>query len=265
VTGPQVQASAPRATGAFDKGLFAEYAAATGAEKRRLEGRLLLDNEPLVKKLVAQFRGEDKEPPRRGFSKAKRLPGIEHVEWEECLAAGMTALLKALRKLDLAKGGLTMLTRWKIQHELQTIIDKAQVVNASYKRRLDDRPKGFDFLQGEEFDRAVEPAPEAREEEGPDPEIARARPRSALALFIETRCRFRRTLVTTRDALFGAYETHARLLQFPAATHMLASALKERGVTAQRGTMAGGVTGAFFRGVGVIALSERSRSILLSE
>jgi hypothetical protein len=125
-------------------------------ERRQLEGQLVLDNTPLAKILVAQYRGEDNTPPRRGFTKAKREPGAEGLSWEEAYACGLTGLIKALRGLNLAKGGFTKYTAWKIRHELQSAITKSQVVSIPKGSEREDRPKGFDFFEDEdEMQRAL--------------------------------------------------------------------------------------------------------------
>ena len=257
-------------TGAFDKELFTKYRNSKGKERRALEGTLILQNTPLVKLLVAQYRGEDNSPPRRGFTKAKREPGIESLEWEECYAAGMTGMLKAVRGLNLEKGGFTKYTAWKIRHELQGAITKAQVVSVPKGSDRADRPKGFDFFEDEEgMQRALLTKREAEEglDDGLDEDgkpKALVRPKSAIADFIERRCQFRPIFVTMREVMFCAYETHARMLDFPVATHMLEEALEAKGVVAMKGKTTGGRVGRFFRRVSVISLQELSRRVTVA-
>ena len=201
-------------------------------QRRALEGRLVEDNGPLVKILVAQYRGEDNTPPRRGFTKARREPGVEHLSWEEAFACGQTGLVKALRGLNLKKGGFTKYTAWKIRHELQSAITKAQVISIPKGSDRADRPKGFDFFEDEDsMQRALLKKKEDEELAASD-EPKLERPASAIADFIERRCR---VVVGAPPMLWewvaAKYEQHAHALQQIAVPIELGRQMRERGWT----------------------------------
>jgi hypothetical protein len=284
-------------TGEFDKALFARYRALGAcqtcghdqtlhlAQKRGVcdncgckrfepsapfsafEQQLLAANSPLVKTLVNQYMGEDKSPPRRGFSKAKREPGVEHLEWEEACACGMTGLLKALRGLDLGQGGLTKYTALKIRHELQSAIAKARVIAVPKGTTREFRPTGFDFFEDEEqMQRAllhrrdsedVEPEPE-------DEPRRRGRIASAVMHFVTTRCRFKHSARISRARVYGLYEAHARLLGQHAVFDKLDRALLERGATHTVVGKRGWPQERGYAHLSIITIHELSRATLLA-
>ena len=242
-------------------------------QRRALEGQLVLENGPLVKLLVAQYRGEDNTPPRRGFTKAKREPGVENLSWEEAYACGQTGLVKALRGLNLQKGGFTKYTAWKIRHELQSAITKGQVVAVPKGSDRADRPKGFDFFEDDDaMERALvaKRLADGADDEGGNTDAdeepkPRETPASVVVWFIEKRCEFGDIHVATmRDRLFGAYEYHAQIWGRSVATRQLETALNARDVWAENGTAPGGGRGRFFRGVRVISLREAQTRIEVS-
>jgi len=273
-----------QAKGTFDKDLFLRYKKAKGEEKRRLEGILVASNEPLCKLLVAQFRGEDPTPPRRGYSKAKRERGIEKLDWEESFAAGMTGMVKAIRTLNLSKGGLTIVARFKIRHELQSAITKAEVVSVPKGAKDCERPKGYVFADesAEEIERArieaieagIEPwAPPTGKDDDDEESKGPKRPASALLDFVTRRLEFRPHFVTTRNAMFRAYENHARILGFSVSTeklervllHMLPHKVRLQKGNLPRNGKPWAVTGVFYRGVRLLSVSELAHRMIVAE
>jgi hypothetical protein len=251
----------------------AEYLAKT-AERSRLEGQLILENGPLVKLLTAQYRGEDNTPPRRGFTKAKREPGVEHLSWEEAFACGQTGLVKALRGLNLSKGGFTKYTAWKIRHELQSAITKAQVISVPKGSDRADRPKGFDFFEDEDAMQRVLLAKKIEEEgeddghpKPPPPDDdepkERVRPASALTDFLAKWCHFGEGLRVLRHIMAGAYEYHARTLDFPVDVGTLERRLAARRALLKSGTVAGQGRGKYWLGVRVRTLREMQSRVLV--
>ena len=234
-------------------------------EARKLEQRLLVENRPLVVTLVNQYMGEDKSPPRRGFSKAKREPGVEFLDWEEAYACGMTGLLKALRGLNLAEGGLTKYTATKIRHELQSAISKARVVAVPKGTERELRPSGFDFFEDEEeMQRALLHRRESEEGDAEDEEPKkRGRVASAVLHFVTTRCRFTPSARILRERLFGLYERHARLLGHHVVFAKLERELKNRGARPMTVRNERGYQERGWGGVGLVTIEELSRATLL--
>ncbi len=266
--------------GFFDKDIFREYDRLSNVietahgpvrdpkapEARRLEERLLIENRPLVVTLVNQYMGEDKTPPRRGFSKAKREPGVEFLEWEEAYACGMTGLLKGLRGLNLNEGGLTKYTATKIRHELQSAISKARVVAVPKGTVRELRPAGFDFFEDEDqMQRALLHRRETEDSESAaDEPQKRPRVASAVLHFVTTRCRFRPAAQTLRSRLLGLYDRHARLLGCHVVFSKLEREIQTRGARPTRVRNEHGEQERGWIGVGLLTIADLSRATRLS-
>src|SRR5579863_7445306 len=91
--------------GKFDRDLFLQAKKAKGSARRALMGRLVIENRPLTKILVAQLLGIGK--PRPGVRSKLRVPGKDALDWEDAMAAGDIGMWKTLENLDLDLGSFS--------------------------------------------------------------------------------------------------------------------------------------------------------------
>ncbi len=260
----------------FDLALFLRYRKARGAERSRLEGLLVSQNEGLTKVVVAQLcgRGENRAGRRAVHGKQR---DTDQLDQEEAHSAGQLAMLKALRQYDPNNpegAGFPYYFANKFRHEIQEAVVHARLVRCPRDTKEDEgKPKGFDFVDGgEEGDRVLEGSEQLGAYKalwtGPDREAAAvpSAPASALADFIARRCEFRPLFRTLRARIVGAYEQHARSLGFPVAVHQLEQRLEERGARARKGTIAGEPESVrYFAGVRVLTIREIYRASLASD
>jgi hypothetical protein len=140
--------------GRWDDHLFAEFRFAHfGSERRRtLLGELIRINEPLIKMLVAQLGGK---PPPKELAPTRfnsmRVPGAEDLDWTDALNAGRLAFVKAMEIYDPRKR-LAIFLKWKMRHELQTLVRGRSIVKAPKNKPTPTMEHGEDDAH---FDRLV--------------------------------------------------------------------------------------------------------------
>lgn len=253
--------------GIWDPTLFAAYRAAPdGPRKRAMENRLYLENEPLVKTLVAQMLGTGK-PGRHIPAALRRIHRAEVVEsWEDAMGVAGVAFAKFLRDYDPASGKISFFLGMKIRYELQCIIERSTNIKVPRDYEAESLPQGYERYETEADmeraahssglemapDRELELMAEARQLEADEaaPPVVVPRPASALVDFLTRRCTFGRAMTVARAALVDAYERHAFALHFAASPKQLVVALearKVRVVTVRAGRWREPVRG--FRGV----------------
>lgn len=132
--------------GTWDADLFARFRAEPNPKIRRaLEGRLIVQNEPLIKRLVSQL--TNREPGGRRF---RFLAGAERIPWDEAMQAGRFGFAKALEQYDIekavgkAKGKISGYAAQKIAYELQVVLHRGDDLvyvppDAEKKARLEGK------------------------------------------------------------------------------------------------------------------------------
>jgi hypothetical protein len=285
--------------GRLDINTWLAFRKAKGAERRRLLDQLVRDNEPLTIVLTAQMCGRGENRPGRR-QKFKREPYVELLSVEEQEAAGRIGMMKALDRFDPAirdavrkshglaaaddpAKGLPAFAAWRIKFELQQAIEKAGCLTirrgvAPQGRpgveRLDDPDRVETVLtQSQEYLGSGEESLKERfvrewnEDQAKKKGDGRERPTSAIAHFIETRCRFRHQFLMARETVFGLYTRHARWLGFGVvSTKALETAILTRPrVRLLRGRDPTGGTRYYFRGVEVLTLREVGRRVETAE
>lgn len=287
--------------GRLDIETWSRFRRAKGDERRRLLNQLVCDNEPLTIVLTAQMCGRGENRPGRR-QKFKREPYVELLTVEEQEAAGRIGMMKALEKFDPAirdavratyglaaaddpAKGLPAFAAWRIKFELQQAIEKAGCMTvrrgvAPQARpgveRLDD-PEHVEVALTESHaymgfateeslrERFIRERTEDRQKKRGS--VDHRQPKSALAHFIETRCRFRHQFKMLRETVHGLYERHVRWLGGGVvSTKALETELLTRPrVRLLRGEDSFGVVQDYFRGVEVVSLRELSRQVHVSE
>lgn len=234
--------------GVWDPETFAAYRAAPdGPRKTFLANRLYVENEPLVKTLVAQMLGQGQRKGSHRIPAALRRENrAELVEsWEDAMGIAGVAFAKALRDYDPAKGKIAFFLGMKIKYELQCLIERSTNVRTPRDAEQELVPRGFVREGGEEEVGFEELIHRRRVDHGESAEAVEfgevaalppapppPPPESALTDFIARRCRFGPPLRIPRITLFGAYERHARAHKFAAVPALLVDALRARSVRA---------------------------------
>jgi hypothetical protein len=118
--------------GQWDAGLFIDFHKSKGERRRLLADRLIQQNEPLIKILVAQLLGIDRDQTkRRGLKvRSSRVYNREMLtDWDEALNAGRLGFYKALEAFDPSRGKISGYARNKIEYELQKLGMKAGIIS----------------------------------------------------------------------------------------------------------------------------------------
>lgn len=144
--------------GVFDEALHAEYKALPpGLRKSRIGSRLVLENEPLIKTLVAQITGRA-EPTTRRKSLAARIGGrggFEDIEPEDAMQLGRVAFLHALDGFDPRKGRLAGYVVLWLRHEMQRSVTFELHLARAPAGKSEQRPRvGLVGLPSENEERA---------------------------------------------------------------------------------------------------------------
>lgn len=229
------------AIGVFDPELFARMRKAKGETLRLLLGRLLIENEPLTKKLVAQLLGRSRREARRAGERPERvarcpgteadgrIPGADLLDWEDALQNGRIGMAKAFESLDLEKGKLSYHALRKIHYELQGLIAKhaaAKVergqeatVSSVYASSYADEDGGSDLFEAMTHEhREMERGPVHDQEDIALARVevdANARYREIVqadpvGTFVEGRLQFGERFRELRTRMSSAFEEHVR-------------------------------------------------------
>jgi hypothetical protein len=233
--------------GTWDQDLFVAWRRATGEAKRRLMGRLIVQNEPLIKLLTGQLRGDDGPDTgrrRRKVRNAMRAIGSEDLDWEEALNIGRIAFAAAMATYDPRKGRPAMWLKFRLRYELQRIVEVSKDIKVPRAVSPELRPKGYlsidDELdgrgeaaesmaalalaeragdEGDDEEPSGDPGPfdDQDDQEGlehhppehapPLPPPLRRDHRSLVERFVQDACLFERGARVPRAILLGAFET----------------------------------------------------------
>lgn len=145
--------------GVWDPELFSAYRAAPdGYRKKALANQLYIENEPLVKTLVAQMLGKGEPKGRHIPAELRRLNRAENVEsWEDGMGAATIGFAKALRDFDpsiIGRNGkpvkIPFFLGMKIKYELQCLIERSTNVRTPRDTPSELVPRGFERFEVEE-------------------------------------------------------------------------------------------------------------------
>ena len=217
--------------GAWSAETFAAYRAAPdGPRKRFLANQLYLENEPLVKTLVAQMIGTGEiRAGRRIPAALRRIHRSEHVEsWEDAMGVAGIAFAKFLTDYDPSKGKISYFLGLKIKYELQCLIERSENLKIPRDYEADCLPRGFERFEVDgDLERAmsssgleiseVDDFEEVDEREVRRVEVAIAEvparpPLSAIDDFLERGCAWAASARVARGPLVATFERHALAL-----------------------------------------------------
>lgn len=224
--------------GRFNPELFERFRTMPeGIVRRALHSRLIVENEPLVKVLVAQLLGRETAVRRRP-GKRTNLGGLkapELIDWDDAMQAGRIGMGKALAKFDPARGKLSLYALHKIRYELQCVEEKNAVIHVP-RGREDMAPKGFDFIEDlggeamledlsgaaedDEYVSGIAPANDVDDSarfapQTPSSEIEKGEAIEPLELFVRVHCALSRTARAPEWQLWNAYALHQRRIDAP--------------------------------------------------